>query len=62
LRLEAGDVVNIPVGVLHDFGAAADEDVWVVDLTSPPFDPEKMNFDPAREDEISAAFEKAARA
>lgn len=59
LRLEPGDVVNIPTGVLHDFGADSDEDVWVVDLTSPPFDPQKMNFDPSREEEIKAAFEKA---
>ncbi|MGH2728031.1 MAG: enoyl-CoA hydratase-related protein [Actinomycetota bacterium] len=59
LKLEAGDVVNIPVGVLHDFGADSDDDVWVVDLTSPPFDPQKMAFDPTREDEIKAAFDRA---
>jgi quercetin dioxygenase-like cupin family protein len=59
LTLECGDVVNIPVGVLHDFGADTTGDCWVVDLTSPPFDPEKMQFQPEREEEIAAAFAAA---
>lgn len=58
LRLGPGDVVNIPTGVLHDFGADSDEDVWVIDLTTPPFDPAKMQFDDSREEEIKKAFAK----
>ncbi len=57
LRLGPGDVVNIPTGVLHDFGADSDEDVWVIDLTSPPFDPTKMQFDDSRAAEIDKAFD-----
>ncbi|MEW6472848.1 MAG: cupin domain-containing protein [Actinomycetota bacterium] len=59
VTLSAGDVINIPVGVLHDFGADASGDCWVIDITSPPFDPEKMAFDPSREDEIAQAFAAA---
>jgi quercetin dioxygenase-like cupin family protein len=56
VEVHEGDIVNIPTGVLHDFGATADDDVWVVDLTNPPFDPAKMAFDPSRDEEIAAAF------
>jgi 2-(1,2-epoxy-1,2-dihydrophenyl)acetyl-CoA isomerase len=59
LRLSAGDVVNIPIGALHDFGADLSGDCWVVDLTSPAFDPELMAYDPSRELEIAEAFAKA---
>ena len=59
LRLRQGDVVNIPVGALHDFGADLSGDCWVIDLTSPAFDPELMIYDPARELEIAEAFAKA---
>ena len=59
VEVSAGDVVNIPTGVLHDFGSTPERDVWVVDLTSPPFDPEKMAFQPERDAEISKDFDKA---
>ncbi len=59
VALDPGDVINIPIGILHDFGADSTDDCWVIDLTSPPFDPEKMQFDPEREDEIAAAFARA---
>ncbi|BBY83404.1 cupin domain-containing protein [Mycolicibacterium pulveris] len=59
VRLEEGDIVSIPTGVLHDFGADTTGECWVVDLTTPPFDPEKMQFDPSREAEIAEAFQAA---
>ncbi|MGH9035001.1 MAG: enoyl-CoA hydratase-related protein [Acidimicrobiia bacterium] len=61
LRLRQGDVVNIPIGVLHDFGADLSGDCWVIDLTSPAFDPELMAYDPSRELEIAEAFARALR-
>lgn len=61
LRLRQGDVVNIPVGALHDFGADLSGDCWVIDLTSPAFDPELMIYDPSRELEIAEAFAAALR-
>ena len=59
VTLEAGDVINIPMNTLHDFGAGTGGDCWVIDITSPPFDPEKMAYDPGREDEIAQAFAAA---
>jgi mannose-6-phosphate isomerase-like protein (cupin superfamily) len=59
LELHAGDVVNIPINVLHNFGAKQGHDVWLVDLTSPPWDPTLMIFQPEREAEIAAQMEKA---
>ena len=59
LRLSPGDVVNIPIGALHDFGADLSGDCWVIDLTSPAFDPELMAYDPSRDLEIAEAFAKA---
>ncbi len=59
VHLEPGDIVNIPTGVLHSFGADTTGDCWVVDLTTPPFDPNKMQFSPDRDDEIAHAFEAA---
>jgi quercetin dioxygenase-like cupin family protein len=59
VTLGPGDVINIPVNALHDFGADPSGDCWVIDITSPPFDPEKMAFDPSREDEIAKAFAEA---
>jgi mannose-6-phosphate isomerase-like protein (cupin superfamily) len=59
LELQPGDVVNIPVNVLHNFGARKGHDVWLVDLTSPPWDPTLMIFKPEREAEIAAAMDRA---
>ena len=46
-----------PRGVLHDFGADARGDVWVVDFTNPPFDPRKMQYEPELDAEIHTTFE-----
>jgi mannose-6-phosphate isomerase-like protein (cupin superfamily) len=59
LELHSGDVVNIPMNVLHNFGAKQGHDVWLVDMTSPPWDPTLMIFKPEREAEIAAQMEKA---
>ena len=59
LELKPGDVVNIPVNVLHNFGAKKGHDVWLVDMTSPPWDPTLMIFKPEREAEIAAQMENA---
>jgi quercetin dioxygenase-like cupin family protein len=57
--LQAGDIILIPRNVLHNFGAGADADCWIVDLTSPPWEPSKMEFRPDRDPEIEADFAKA---
>jgi mannose-6-phosphate isomerase-like protein (cupin superfamily) len=62
LELKAGDVVNIPINVLHNFGAKVGHDVWLVDMTSPPWDPTLMIFKPEREAEIAAQMEQALKA
>jgi quercetin dioxygenase-like cupin family protein len=59
LALSPGDVVNIPMNVLHNFGASQEGDVWLVDLTSPACDYSQMQFQPEREQEIAKAFEDA---
>jgi quercetin dioxygenase-like cupin family protein len=59
VELRQGDLISIPRGVLHDFGADARGDVWVVDFTNPPFDPQKMQYEPERDAEIHATFETA---
>jgi quercetin dioxygenase-like cupin family protein len=57
VSLSPGDVINIPINVLHNFGASRDGDVWLVDLTSPACDYGQMQFQPEREHEIAEAFE-----
>jgi quercetin dioxygenase-like cupin family protein len=59
VELHEGDVLHIPEWAAHDFGSTADQEVWVVDLSSPPFDPETMVFLPDLEPEVAAAFEQA---
>jgi enoyl-CoA hydratase/carnithine racemase/quercetin dioxygenase-like cupin family protein len=59
VHLEPGDVVNIPIGVLHDFGAGAAGECWGLDLTNPPWDPALMQYQLDRQREIDAAFEQA---
>jgi mannose-6-phosphate isomerase-like protein (cupin superfamily) len=59
LELHSGDIVNIPINVLHNFGAKNGHDVWLVDLTSPPWDPTLMIFKPERESEIAEVMTKA---
>jgi mannose-6-phosphate isomerase-like protein (cupin superfamily) len=59
LELGPGDIVLIPRNVLHNFGASADGDCWIVDLTSPPWEPDLMEFRPERDEEIADAFAKA---
>lgn len=59
VRLDAGDVVNIPIGVLHDFGAGPDAECWGLDLTNPPWDPTLMQYRSERQVEIDESFEKA---
>jgi quercetin dioxygenase-like cupin family protein len=59
LELGPGDIILIPRNVLHNFGAGPDEDCWIVDLTSPPWEPSLMEFRPERDAEIEGAFERA---
>jgi quercetin dioxygenase-like cupin family protein len=62
LELHPGDVVNIPINVLHNFGAKKGHDVWLTDLTSPPWDPTLMIFKPEREAEIAEVMNSALEA
>jgi quercetin dioxygenase-like cupin family protein len=59
VALQPGDIILIPRNVLHNFGAGPEADCWIVDLTSPPWEPSKMEFRPERDSEIDAAFAKA---
>lgn len=59
VRLSAGDILYTPIGALHDFGADTTDDLWIVDLNSPPYDPEKMLFEPEMEEQIAKAFATA---
>jgi quercetin dioxygenase-like cupin family protein len=59
VTLNAGDTLNIPRGALHNFGSANGGDLWFVDMTTPAWDPAKMQFEPEREAEIAEAFAKA---
>ena len=59
VELHPGDTLNIPRNALHNFGAAKGDQLWWVDITTPSWDPGLMDFQPEREDEIAAAFEKA---
>ncbi|HEV8297903.1 MAG TPA: cupin domain-containing protein [Acidimicrobiales bacterium] len=59
VELRAGDTLNIPRFTLHNFGASRGERLWWIDITTPAWDPEKLIFEPEREDEIAAAFAQA---
>lgn len=58
VTLHAGDTLNIPRNALHNFGSASGQELWFMDVTSPAWDPEKMQFEPEREDEIASAFKE----
>jgi quercetin dioxygenase-like cupin family protein len=58
-RVEAPDFIQVPRHVLHDFAADPSEDLWTFIATSPPFDPKKMQYEPAADAEIAAAFRDA---
>jgi quercetin dioxygenase-like cupin family protein len=59
VELNAGDVLHIPEWGAHDFGSTKEDEVWVVDLSSPPFDPATMEFLPDLAPRVAADFEKA---
>src|SRR4051812_46164899 len=55
-ELDAGDTLHIPKNSLHNFASSKRGELWFVDVTSPAWDPEKLQLQPEREQAIVDAL------
>jgi quercetin dioxygenase-like cupin family protein len=58
-EVHPGDLWYVPKDALHDWFTLPGEPCWIVDITYPPIDWDKMEYNPERDPEIEKAFQKA---